>query len=1132
MTDLLNKTTTYYSGFQYNSTEDSVDCYINNQLLYPLVQKADDYQIALSKMKINLSSIPIGGQNTNIIPLKSWEVTINETVNGQLLSGSAFVRQINAKLGNFLFDASNQADAQLKQFSYNNITGTTSLIKTLTLIPFIVQMFVDDYGNIYCSCAHNLNGNANKFRVFDTEGQLLITTDYDVIKCIAIDINQTVFIATDTKVDVYTNVNSLDNVDLTLSSSITTNFAGNPLTNIVTVASDGLIIIGYNQNDITLYNDGLTPQADYNEPLISQIGKASQIISSARRFCLTDDNIIAESFVGIPLGGTSTVNMVDNTIWVSGSWSGLSKMALIVDQQNTQGVGYGIGDGDLATYKFQPCLPPTGTPSNINVQQNANCVELNGHLIANGYNTTQNTLFGLGLDNLNANTYFQFQSDFSPNVGVVAPLNFDIQNNNSKVIYCGSDNNLYRSSAGIYPKQCLIDGISVGNNTTFYAMGSSWNTDSAMLTQNATYLTTAVNNVGGALENWGAYKSTANNDCYLLSSMLEGASPVPPNAIYITKFNTTTYTVSDYGIISAQGASAPYTNLQLAQLGSGYYCMIGDFQTGDQIFIFEEALTAGNVTLVTSFILPVRIAYNAPIQARCIGYGNYLAIVSLTQIFTYDVSNPFAPILIANINNPIGSTLNQYSITACNNVIYTVSQSAVSAGEYAVCKLIPNGSWSAITSSLELEQYGITAFDPSLQRNSLSANETLDEISFLILNNFMEVYNGTGNVLTSQITIPSQANTSIGNFFYVFQDINKTYDLNLITTDPPATAIDCVACSKSSPNTIYVIQTADKLVYKSVYNPATNTLGNITVDVNISGTWGTINTILNSVDNALVYNFSTTDQSAQGQYVAGNKVLSIARNAVTNEFLVSKSNAPNNLVSLNANNFTQNFQTTLQVGSMWSKNSDDLDTGPFPVYTYEPIIAAINVAFLEAYARLQNLGGTYLTAPQISYDYNQGYLTLTYPALLTEINQGNSLVFSESLLQYVYFNNLNGTLILPLNSQSLTQTVRSLMLLNTLNALVLVSDTIFVSNSFQGNNIQNRNIATIDIPIDTFYAGNYGQILYFQPSFYRPYRLSSNGPIVNLTFRLNYETQDGNQYIVQLPPHSSWTFITAFVKKD
>ena len=206
MTDLLSRVTTYYSGFQYNSKADSVDCYINNQLLYPLVQKADDFQIGLSKMKINLSSVPIGGQSTNIIPLKSWQITINETVNGQLLSGSAFVRQINAKLGNFLFDASSQADAQIKQYSYNNVTGTTTLIKTLTLIPYIVQMFIDDYGNIYCSCADNLNGNANKFRVFDTEGQILIDQDYDVIKCITIDINQTVFIATDTKVDVYTNV--------------------------------------------------------------------------------------------------------------------------------------------------------------------------------------------------------------------------------------------------------------------------------------------------------------------------------------------------------------------------------------------------------------------------------------------------------------------------------------------------------------------------------------------------------------------------------------------------------------------------------------------------------------------------------------------------------------------------------------------------------------------------------------------------------------------------------------------------------------------------------------------------------------------------------------------------------------
>jgi len=1128
MTDLLSRVTTYYSGFQYNSKADSVDCYINNQLLYPLVQKADDFQIGLSKMKINLSSVPIGGQATNIIPLKSWQITINETINGQLLSGSAFVRQINAKLGNFLFDASSQADAQIKQYSYNNVTGTTTLIKTLTLIPYIVQMFIDDYGNIYCSCADNLNGNANKFRVFDTEGQILIDQDYDVIKCITIDINQTVFIATDTKVDVYTNVNSLNNVALTYLSSITTNFAGQPLTNIATVASDGLVIVGYNQNDITLYNDGLVAQADYQEPLISQIGKASQIISSARRFCLTDDNIIAESFVGVASGAsTSMVNMVDNTTWVTGSWNSLSKMALIVNPQNPEGIAYGIGDGDLATYKYQPCLQPTGTPSNINAQQNSNCVELNGHLITNGYNLTNDTLYGLGLDNLNTNTYFEFQTDFSPNVGVVIAKNFDIQNNNGKVIYCGNDNNLYRSSTGLFPKQCWIDGPPTqGANSTFFQVGSGWNTK--LQTQTASLITTAIN--GGASPiNWGAYKSV-DGYCYLLNT--QGVPPPSPQSIVINKLSLPDYSVVYSAEITTQGNASPFTNIQMTPLSTGYYAIMVDFQAGDQVFIFDEVLNGVTPVLMASFVPPVRIAYNAPIQARFIGYSNYLAIVSGTQIFTYDVTNPAAPTLIANINNPIGATLNQYSITACNNYIYTISQSAVDVGQYAICQLTPNGGWSAITSSLEIDQYGITAFNPNRQRNSLSSNEILDEISFLSRDSFILVYKGSAvKSLTSQVQLPLGTSSSIGNFFYVFGNINNSYSLNLVTTAPSATAIDCVACSKSTPNTIYVIKNSDKLVYKAVYNPATNTLGNIVADINITGTWASINTVLNPVDNGLVYNFSTTDQSAQGTYVAGNKVLSIARNAVTNEFLVSKSVAPN-LVSLNANNFTQNFITTLPIGSMWSKNSDDLDSGPFSVYSYEPVIAAINTAFLEAYTRLQNLGGTYSSAPQISYDYNQGYLTLSYPALLTEINQGNSLVFSETLLQYAYFNNLNGTLILPLNSQSLTQTVRSMVLLNTLNALVLVSDTIFVSNSFQGNNVQNRNIATIDVPVDQFYAGNYGQTLYFQPTFYRPYRLASNGPIVNLTFRLNYETQDGNQYIVQLPPNTSWTFIAGFIKKD
>lgn len=1140
MTDFTSRDTTYYSGFQYNNTADGQDCSINNQLIAPIVTKANEYQVALSKMEIPLGGIPIGGESTNLIPLKSWEITIQ---NGNI-SGSAFVRQVNSITGNFLYNATPDNTAQLQKFTYTQ-AGVTTLVSSVVLQPYIIQMVVDDYGNAYTTQASAQGGIPTNLVVYDTSGAVLLTLNYPSISCMTIDNNQNILIATDSRVFVYTNVNSFGSVALTLAATITENNSAQPLSQIITVASDGYIMVGYNKNNIALYNTAYQPIADSTETTITQLGRASQILTSENRFILTDTGVVDEVYFGVPESSNTLQEMVSATAYnTTCDFNAFANLAIV---GNTC---VGIEQTTLNTISFTPNVlpgsvtaPKTTLVSGDNL---SNCVaypNTNGFM-SNGTGASARINYGWNLDNV-SQAYFEFDTLFQ-DVTTNPVQNFAIQPGSNRAFLTNSASpyGMCSSSAGYFPKQMIISQPVQSTPKSIYNIqfGFGWN-------NTGTNLQTLVQ--------MNQYPFNSSNNLYNCDYFIDNAVGAfnlvwdqTANVVNVNQFNIgNLQLVTNQQILQNSSGQTirPTSFARMVPVGNNYLAVVGDWQGADayKLFIYEY----GSPTPVYGEVWG---STTGQVFLASIPGNNYLAISngSDASVWVLNFSTPAVPTLQSV--NPIADITNIWGLTmvSLGNIVVLVHTGSL----YELHLLTYNADFTNPGEILSpVGGYGSYSANQLIlnenQVNLLSSNLLIQEFCVLLNSQQIEVFKSNTSVpslwyeLTSIMSVP-MSNTV--TFCCYAPLITGMTDFNAVSLSGGITQVQNFTISPLHPDSIYIINKADKLVYRGVYNAGTESVTGLTRYAPITGTFTTINIIQSpSVLISRALSFRITDQSSIGSpYVVGNeKIISIARNAVTEEFILSVQATSNNIISLNTKDNTLNYQNTIQnIGPIWSKNSEDLDAGPVPVYTYEPIIANVNIAFAEAWNRFINSGGqVILPPPYISYNYQTGYLTLTYQQTLSGsagppvIAPTAFILFSQSLLQYFYFYNIpngdNYQIVLPPSTSSYTQTVRSLFRLNSLAQLILVSDTIFVDSSFQGNNILNRNIASIDIPTDTFFAGNYDQNLQYAPSFLRTFRLASNQSISNLTFRLNYQTKDGNQYVVQLIPNESWTFIVMLIKK-
>jgi hypothetical protein len=65
----------------------------------------------------------------------------------------------------------------------------------------------------------------------------------------------------------------------------------------------------------------------------------------------------------------------------------------------------------------------------------------------------------------------------------------------------------------------------------------------------------------------------------------------------------------------------------------------------------------------------------------------------------------------------------------------------------------------------------------------------------------------------------------------------------------------------------------------------------------------------------------------------------------------------------------------------------------------------------------------------------------------------------------------------------------------------------------------------------TDFLENIGQILYFQPTFIRPYTLSSSNAIDRIQIDVLYQYKDFTTYNLQLAPGANFTVLLDFIKR-
>ena len=1126
MTDIAKSDNVYYTISGYNPTDEPIVAETDVNLVYPLIPVSSDYQVAISKARIDLSTIPLTRGN---IPLKKYQVGIRSGTT----EATAYVRQLGVSVGNYAYNITSAGVITKSKYTASGTTTLSSTIDVSAYVGTVGFFLVDDFENFYIGGSAIPSATVmNTLYFFTKAGVPISQLAFTQIQALTIDRQQRIFVGDEAPsgscVYVYTNANGEGTVALTLAETLTTDFNGSPLAEIQTVCADSQIIVGSGVNTITFY-DGVSyePLTTFTQDAITQLASPSAVMSSYDRYIISDNGVSNNLFYGIASGGSQTVvNMENGTQLVPAVWSASAKMALAEN-----GYGYGVGT-DTYTYEFtyNKATGVAGTPSQINNAYAMNNIISCGSACGSGTTVMGNSagsLLALNSDNLTSNTWFPFDTHFTSST--LPFISMDYQDSTNKIVAVSSDNNLYRSSIPLLPKNFFVGDVS-GTQTALTQFGAGWNASGS---SNAVCLkTNTTTPYGSGQIIYGFYKN--GSTAFALTPNYSGNLGVYKQLLPNQTISATFPVVE---------ANQYYDNNGFAHLcsaGNGYFALSNAFYgtSHPQVFIYSEA----DGSLVSSITLSATTGLAGNYVMSSINYNShtYLAITSQVQIFIYDITTPASPTLLCNAPFvPAGySTQNVSSLIWVANGVSTPYLCALSNGSGATPQALfivgfTDNTFTAFdnTNAILLHQgTQYTTYIPGLASNPFNGELYAMQGTGSATSAVIDVYKVSTGQLTSTITLPSLLAPNYLTFFYCC-DSAYTYSWTEIT-QVVSKASSCVAVSEINCNNLYILDTAG--------TPWKGTLvsGNIaswSAMPTIAGTYASINVyeLPKSLYSGTVYAYGlTTGQTLHGsQNVGMAELLSATRNDVSGEFLVSTSGG--SVISYAPADLSVNWTTTsiTNTNLIWTKNSSDIDAGAYDIFTYATLIQAINDAYIEAYAKLP--AGTYVEPPSMSLDYATGLLTLHYSSDYAPTPQSISKGFlmNKALLQLCFFQSTVDTLDATLNlitlvggSTSKLQGSKSIYQFNQLDKIVFISNTMYVNGSYFGNNNTNNIIQDIDVPTsETGYMDNVGQVLYFQPTFLRPFMLASNLSLTRVQVSINYVYLDGTQYPLLVAPYNNWS---------
>ena len=1095
MADFLGRKNIFYEARNYNATAQPITATQDEALIYPLLRDAGNYAVAVAKATIPLQLVPLRKSN---LPLKTYQVGLQQ---GNY-SGTAFVRQLNSTTNNFLFS---QNGLEITTYVYNN-NGTLVSSGVLDVSPYMNYLFgflVDDYLNFYCNGSTDNSNNADTLYIISNTSQVLGTYAYTNIKSSYINGSQTLYIADETPVgcviNVFNNLNSATSVVLTQIASISTDFAGAPLANVVfVVATLQSTIVGHDTNILTYYNQQYEPTTDYTIQNVSRMTSANALNGSGT-LIVADTTQTADLLFGTQ---SDNIFSIDSGTQLTSALQVINNVAIL-----SNGFAFYVGS-DFNTYftTWQIASPPI-TPSIVNSTTPISVISANKIGLYASRTSGEFLVWNMDLNASPSNAWYQYATTQQVDGNNI--ISMDWNQSTNTIIAVGADFNLYKSHIPVYPLNFgfVNNGslsVNGASNNSFYIGDPTWNTHSLVSNELTNVVAYAVSNNG----TYYSIEGTAGNQQVYKRSQL----------------NYSLTQIAVYNLVQTSGnmKGICIVGNYLVVIGTNNFVYYYTLDTNTLVDLFNYG--ADNVVSICSVDNDhlLGLGYNSGNEAFIVIKDlNLASQLDIKQINT--VPNPVITSVIANPNDVNAGT---------SAVFYSINYNGSNTGR--IEKLTYGANYASSTTTLITDETGVAGF------SGLACNSTFGLLFYLInVSGTVEINMITqaSNYDATNATVMGDVSVSAGTTGLVISpNLDGVIGWDALTSNKQAIS---VSVSKVNTNTLFISASGTETLFNGTLIDDTV---NFTELTQFTGAYSGISSAPNTTQNAqtTLRTFTISNQQPISTVILSNQIVSsIAKNEINllGEFLVPTNGTTK--ISSYSPTLTQNYQLPLSGESfIFAKNGEDIDAGAVDIFSYSVLINAINVAFQEAYVRLSTNNPSPLTeAPTISLDYTTGLCTLSYSADYTN-STSNGILFNNALTQLITFNPYRASvslpglyrIILPVGSTSYTQTAKTIFQFNLLDKIGIQSNTIFVSDSYFGNNQTNRIISTIDVPTTEFLE-NTGQTLYFQPNFMRPYTLSSTNSIDRVQIDILFSYRDFTSYNLQLAPQANFTVLLDFIRK-
>lgn len=1077
----------FYDCFVYNNTSQQIPASNDDALLFPIVSNSDDYNVAICKAKIDLSTIPLTQSN---IPLKKYQVGL-KIGNVEAL---AYVHQVNSNTNNYVYNCSQTGVITKYQYS---ATGQLIVISTLSLSQYftkVIQMIVDDNENYYLSGNTNGSSIGQYLKVFDKNG-ILLSTLQESIKCISMDRLNNLYVATDNSILIYSTLNIATQV-LNLIATITSNFAKVNFQSIHTVCADIGFIVGYNTNEFTVFNDSFIPMTDFIEAGIKQLGKSSSVMNESDRFVIVDNGTDNDIIFGMPTTNpNSVVNVLTGNQYVAGQY--LSAPCIVSDQT----FGFGVGELDSATYAFALVNGVPSNPFMISLTQMSYLASNNQNSI---YGVHNGALYAMNVNSANNQWYLLSNNnifnafDINPSTGKL----YGVDNNLS---------NLFVSNYSVQPRQIFAkitaDSTNIHRIDVGYPVSSQFNTFNVFQKSISDANSQTI----------GMYRYHYDVNSYGMLIVQSGTT----NRLLFCDMNLDV----NNEVVIAEPQNPIKSICKLNHTSLYGYCAVND---GTQHIYFYDESTGLMTTSITVPDVVSSVGYLAMASFLHPTLGSILAVGNGTKLYLYQFAQNMTSTLIFNNNyHPYLNDVDIFSLEfRSDGSLYLLTAfTSTHPEDIWVSTFDANYTQLASTNSVFSGLVGSLPYF-----NTLQIQENLKELYIAYATHLSVInYEVVSPQIIGTISITIGFDLTHPPVYYSLPSSDLMYTYSQIQSSQP---INGIAFSRTSPTKLYISNTAGNIFYG--YLSANITFTQIE---NVQGTYNTISSVPNTgsaIYESVLYGYTLSNQQLIKQVSVGNNYVSgIARNDIDKTFTMA--NQSNSITSYNALDFSQNFQTNLATANtLVVKNGEDIESGNISIYNMQVLIDAINDAFTLATTRINaQSSGILSEAPVLTLNYQSGLCTLTFPSILSQV--GNGMLMNTSLHNLINFYSTIDSIsqlyivVLSPTQTAVTQTSKSIYRFNQLDKILFQSNTIYVTGAFFSTNQSNKIITDIDVPISEF-VENIGEPLEYQPNFLRPYSMNSNLPLSRIQLDILYQYRDGTQYTLLLNPDQNYSVKLTFIK--